>query len=403
MFRKTRSSWVAALRERFLPVGLLTFVLTALLVPTMVGLAVADQWDETLAKAKKEGKLVAALGGSASRNYRPIFKIFEKKFGIQTVVSTGGGGLQTDRLLAERRAGRYAVDIFMVGPTVGNTRIVAHGAADPIKPLLFLRDVVDQSLWYRGRHHYSDPQQKYIFAMSGGADFAPVAMRFNTNNLPVKDAMKIDSVWTYLDKRFTGKVVALPPTAAGSLGTYVTVQVHPDLGEKYLRRFFDPELDIQFTHDFRQVADGVAQGKYTMAIFAGAAGRDIDRLGRRGLPVKNFGRLLKRPIKERPLLQGSGSSNSLMVINRRPHPNAATVFVNWFLSKEGQTLMQTKSARTPDQSFRNDITDMGKVNPAEIRRPDVDYMTFSHDAEVLKKQSWALKNAAKLYRQIRGK
>ncbi len=180
-----------------MPVGLLTFVLTALLVPTMVGLAVADQWDETLAKAKKEGKLVAALGGSASRNYRPIFKIFEKKFGIQTVVSTGGGGLQTDRLLAERRAGRYAVDIFMVGPTVGNTRIIAHGAADPIKPLLFLPDVVDQSLWYRGRHHYSDPQQKYIFAMSGGADFAPVAMRFNTNNLPVKEAMKIDSVWTY--------------------------------------------------------------------------------------------------------------------------------------------------------------------------------------------------------------
>ena len=83
------------------------------------------------------------------------------------------------------------------------------------------------------------------------------------------------------------------------------------------------------------------------------------------------------------------------------HPYASKLFVNWFLSKEGQTLMHTKSARTPDQTFREDVTEMGKVNPAEIRRPDVDYMNFSHNPKVLGRQSWALKNAAKLYRQIR--
>ena len=227
-------------------------------------------------------------------------------------------------------------------------------------------------------------------------------MRFNTNKLPIKEAKKIDSVWTFLDKRFAGKVVALPPTAAGALGTYITAQVHPDLGVNYLRRFFDPEVNIQFTVDFRQLADGVAKGKYTMAIFSGSAGRDIDRLGRRGLPVANFGPILERPIKERPLLQGSGSGNNLMVINRRPHPYAAKLFVNWFLSKEGQTIMHTKSKRVPDQSFRDDITEMGRVNEAEIRRPEIDYMTFTHDPVVLKKQQWSLKNAVKLYRQIRG-
>ncbi len=379
----------------------LVAVLMAVLLPNFVNIAVADEWADTLAKAKKEGKLVAALGGTASRNYRPIFKIFEEKFGIKTVVSTGGGGLQADRMLAERRAGRFAVDIFMVGPTIGTSRIIANNAADSIKDQLFLPNVVDQSLWYKGRHQYSDAQQKYIFAVSGNAEFAPMAMRFNTNKLSVKDAMKIKSSWEFLDKRFRGKVVALPPTSAGALGTYVTVQFHPDFGEGFLRRFFDPETEIQFTQDFRQLADGVAKGKYTMAIFAGAAGRDIDRLGRRGLPVANYGRLLKKPIKERPLLQGSGSGNNLMVVNRRPNPNAAKLFVNWFLSKEGQTIMHTKSARDPDQSFREDVTEMGKVNPAEIRRPDVDYMTFAHNPEVLKKQNWALKNAAKLYRQIR--
>ncbi len=93
------------LSMRLTPVELLAFLLTALLVLVMASVSGADTWDEILAKAKKEGKLVAALGGSASRNYRPIFKYFEKKFGIRTVVSTGGGTRQTYRLLAERVAG----------------------------------------------------------------------------------------------------------------------------------------------------------------------------------------------------------------------------------------------------------------------------------------------------------
>ncbi len=228
-------------------------------------------------------------------------------------------------------------------------------------------------------------------------------MRFNTNKLSIKEAKKIDSVWSFLDKRFAGKIVAIPPTAGGSAGTYLVAQVHPDLGEKYLRRLFDPELNVQFLLDHRQIADGVAKGKYIMAIFAGSAGRDIDRLRRRGLPVANFGRLLDKPIKERPLLQGTGSGNNLMVVNRRPHPYATKLFVNWFLSKEGQTIMHTKSARQPDQSFRNDIKDMGKVNPDEIRRSDIDYITLAHDPGVAKIQTRLLKNGEKLYLDSRRK
>ncbi len=403
MLRKNCSGDLAQLRVRQTRLDLLAFLLAGSLVLAMEGLSRADTWDETVAKAKKEGKLVAALGGSASRNYRPVFKYFEDKFGIRTVVSTGGGSKQTDRLLAERGAGKYKVDLLMVGPSIGNRRIIPNSVADPIKPLLFLPDVVDQSLWYKGKHYYSDPEQKYIFALSANAEFSPIGMRFNTNKLPIKEAKKIDSVWMFLDKRFAGQIVALPPASAGATGTYIVAQTHPDLGEKYLRRFFDPELDVQFTMDFRQLADGVARGKYTMAIFAGSAGRDIDRLGRRGLPVANFGRILEQPVKERPRLEGTGSGNSLMVINRRPHPYAAKLFINWFLSKEGQTIMHTKSERTPDQSFRADVTEMGKVNEAEIRRPGIDYMSFAHDPVMLKQRVRAAKNAETLYQQIRGR
>ncbi|MFB3060217.1 MAG: ABC transporter substrate-binding protein, partial [Candidatus Binatia bacterium] len=376
MLRRNRSEKVAQLRVRLTPLDLLAFLLAGLLVLTVVGLSGAYTWDETLAAAKKEGKLVVVLGGSASRNYRPVFKTFEDKYGIRTVVSTGSGRGQANRLLAERGARRYEVDIIMTGGTTGNARLIPNGVPDPIGPELFLPEVLDKSLWYQGRHYYSDPEEKYIFSFSGGAEFTPIAMRFNTDKLPIKEAKRIDSVWTFLDKkRFTGQIVALPPTIAGAGGTYFTVQVHPDLGVEYLRRFFDPELDVKFIQDYRQVADGVARGKYTMAIFVGSGGRDIDRLGKQGLPVASFSQILKKPVKERPTLQGTGSSNSIMVVNRRPHPNAARLFLNWLLSKEGQTVIQTKSTRAADQSFRVDVTEHGKVIPAEMRRPGVEYLT----------------------------
>jgi len=401
MRSRNRSAKVAQLRARLTPMDLLVFLLAGLLVLAMVGLSGASEWDETLAKAKEEGKFVAVLGGGASRNYRPIFKYFEDKFGIRTVVSTGGGRRQADRILAERGAGKYKVDIFMVGGTSGLQRILPNRAADPIPPLLFLPEVVDKSLWYKGKHYYSDPEEKYIFAFAGRVRRSPIEMRFNTNKLSIEEAKKIDSMWTFLDKRFAGNIVAIPP-GPGAGATYFTAMFHPDLGEKYLRRFFSPELNVKFSSDYRLISDGVARGKYTMAIFAGSAGRDIDRLGRRGLPVANFGRLLERPIKERPILEGTGAQNNIIVINRRPHPYATKIFINWFFSKEGQTIRQTKSERIPDQTFREDVTERGKVVKSEMRRPGVDYLTIGHNPVFAKKQTWAIKRSQELYKKSRG-
>ncbi len=363
----------------------------------------SETWDETVAAAKKEGQLVVVLGGSASRNYRPVFKHFEDKFGIRTVVSTGSGRKQADRILAERAGGKHEVDIIMVGGTTSVVRLMPNGVLDPIVPILFHPEVVDQSLWMKGRHLFSDPEEKYVFAFSGTADLAPILMRFNTDKLPIEEAKKIDSVWTFLDKRFTGEIVALPPTTAGAGGTYFVVPVHPDLGEKYLRRFYDPELKVNFIQDYRQIADGVAKGKYTMAIFVGSAGRDIDRLGRQGLPVASFTRVIDKPLKERPVVGGSGASNNIMVANKRPHPNAAKLFVNWFLSKEGQTVMHTKSERTPDQTFRMDVTEMGKVNKRDLRKPGVEYLTPEHDPEVQKNRVQVMKRSEDLFHEVRGK
>ena len=52
------------IRVKFM--SLLTFLLAVPLVLAMQGLYTADTWDDTLAAARKEGKLVVVLGGAAA-------------------------------------------------------------------------------------------------------------------------------------------------------------------------------------------------------------------------------------------------------------------------------------------------------------------------------------------------
>ncbi len=57
-----------------------------------------------------------------------------------------------------------------------------------------------------------------------------------------------------------------------------------------------------------------------------------------------------------------------MLLKQSPHPNAAKVFVNWFLSREGQSLYQEVMNTRFDyvESMREDISK--ESIPAEYRR-----------------------------------
>ena len=92
-----------------------------------------------------------------------------------------------------------------------------------------------------------------------------------------------------------------------------------------------------------------------------------------------------------------------MVASKRPHPNVSKLFLNWFLSKEGQTVMQTMSDRTPDQTFRVDVTERGKVRKSDMREPGVEYLTLEHDPAIQKKRLAEMKRAEDLYLEVRRK
>ncbi len=123
-----------------------------------------QEWKALIEKAKKEGKLTVALGGSASRNLRHVYKAFEKKYGIDVALGGGRGSLVTARLRSEQAAGIFSVDLVQIGVASTNKVLLADKMLAPIPPLFLLPEVKDQSLWLDGHHWWGDPAtKKYVF------------------------------------------------------------------------------------------------------------------------------------------------------------------------------------------------------------------------------------------------
>ena len=66
----------------------------------------------------------------------------------------------------------------------------------------------------------------------------------------------------------------------------------------------------------------------------------------------------------------SSAFGQVALMNRAPHPNAAKVFVNWLLSREGQSALQ-RIISTPGEAKNSRRMDVPKEHiPAAERRRD---------------------------------
>src|SRR5256885_4413805 len=132
----------------------------------------------------------------------------------------------------------------------------------------------------------------------------------------------------------------------------------PELGPEFIRRLFGT-MNITYGKDRRQITDWLVQGKFAICLGC----RDAPRAKTQGLPVDEFD---TGGWKEGESLSTGGGSISL--IKGAPHPNAARAFINWFLSRKGQTALQKSNdlyGELPPNSRRIDIPK--DVLPAENR------------------------------------
>ena len=332
------------------------------------------KWQATIQAAKNEGKLVYH-SGNASEAY---FQEFHKKFPEinLTQILTRGGAAAEQRLMAERRAGVYVADIVHLGAGSGSA-LASAGALDPLAPYMILPEVLDQSKWFAGRHYFADKERKYLFkyASNPGSDIS-----YNTKLLS-PDTIK--SYWDILDQRWKGKIVTYDPGARGSrLFSYF--YYNPELGPNYLRRLF-AEMELTASRDRRQITDWLAAGKFAIALRTAPDASTLNQARAQGLPVNWFA-----PAHFKEAVAISAGPAHIAVVNRAPHPNAAKLFVNWFLSREGQVMVQNLAATQGDgvDSLRIDIPK--DMIPADYRRGektklfDMDAPEYANDDPVSK-------------------
>ncbi len=326
------------------------------------------EWEETLAKAQEEGELSAALGSGATREFRPFYKHFQDLFGIRVILSGGSGSAASQRILAERAAGQFTVDIAQTGASSANGVLIPNNVIAPLEPLLFREDVLDLSKWYEGKFFWGDATLKYLFIYSANHNDPGIVI-----NTDLVDGSEITSYWDLLDPKYNGMHISGDLADAGGSSTFHFLFGHPDLGPEFLTRYAT-ETGLAMISDGRVAASWMVEGTKAISMHLGGTySQLIDDLAERGLPVRKL---------THSMIEGTtlsvGSIDQIMALADPPNPNAQKLFLNWLLSPEGQLTAQ--NVANDIDSHRNEIPkDM--VTPEERRQDGIDYIFVATDPD----------------------
>ncbi len=329
-----------------------------------------EEWEKTLRAAEGEGQLT--LYGCCY-DYDRILEGFKKKYPkIKVTTVLAAGGQLGSRVLAERRGDKYIPDVFSTGANTIHDVLYKAQALDPFKPALIFPEILDLSKWYEGEHRYIDPEKRYIFAFVANSQSGQISY-----NVQRVNPSGFKSYWDLLNSKWKGKMASLDPTIFGMGAALQFFYYHSELGPAFIRKLYG-EMQAALSRDPRQMTDWLASGKVSLCIRC-TAGGEVEKGKQHGLPIDY--------LDTEDWKEGGGSSaagGTLGLPSRAPHPNAAKVFVNWFLSREGQSAMQKLGRPDAHNSRRIDIPKDGvdaynKLEPGkkyfDLARPEYQDMT----------------------------
>ena len=318
-------------------------------------------WDKIVQAAEKEGQVTVYIGGYGAVIDAGIFQKAYPK--IKVVSVTGSGTDLTGRIATERRAGKYLPDVYSSGGNSLYQILYTGKMLDPIKPALVLPEVTDPSKWFESKHKYVDKEGQYIFVYEANVSNGGGAS-YNTQLL---NPQEFKSYWDFVNPKLKGRIVSIDIRKVRGAGIpWQFLYYHPALGPKYIRRLFT-EMEPTMTADLRQAVDWLATGKFNLCIPTQGSG--ITKAQNQGLPVNSFD-----PYHFKEGVNLSSAFGSIALMNRAPHPNAAKVFINWYLSREGQALFQ-KTISIPGDPKNSRRVDVPKdhIPPEEQRRDKMNY------------------------------
>lgn len=336
------------------------------------------KWEDTLKAAHKEGNVII-YSSEGAEGRQALTQAFKKRYQLDIeYVSSGRSSMLTQKIFTERRAGLYMVDAFISGSTGMVTELKPAGILDRVEPELILPDVTEpeklQQLWFGGSLYFIDETTRFILSFSAYPSF-PLA--FNTEIVRPEE---IRSYKDLLKPKFKEKIILSNPTIAGSGAKWFQIQSNYIMNLDYMKELAKQNPLIM--DDLRLMADWIARGKYYVGIAPKPV--EITEFQRAGAPVDFY-----TPVEGTYLTSGGGN---IVIIKKRPNPNATRIFLNWLLTQEGQSIFTQVSER---QSRRLDIS-LGDISQNKLRQAGAKYFE-SEKEDILIKSDESYKVAKEVF------
>jgi iron(III) transport system substrate-binding protein len=317
----------------------------------------AQEWDQVLAAAKREGKVVVS-GVTGEEARKALTQEFEAKFPEIKLEYTGLTGREiAPRILAERRAGQKLWDVMITGANTINRVFKPAGALGDLRPALILPEVKGDRQWYGGLDFgFVDREKKYTYAF---VSYVQIPVRVNRTTI---SSSELSSPKQLIDPKFAGKISMDEPRAPGSGAASLAVLMTA-YGEDFVKRLLTDQR-LVFTRDKRQQAEWLIRGRYPVAI--GVAGNTLVEFRARGL-----GKDLE--VMRTPVQLLNFGNGTLALMEGAPHPSSARVYINWVLSKAAQEPF----ARATLQNSRR--TDVPVVDAESLPNPEILKQSLRND------------------------
>jgi len=273
-------------------------------------LAPASAWSQTspdpklIEGAKKEGQLVYYTTMTLDQS-KAVIDRFEKKYGIRATLFRTGGGPLLNKIFTESRGGRHDWDVVV-------------GRGEMVLPMMQRKLLAS----------YRSPESKMIDEQLVDKEGFWTAYYVNSYVLGwhTKLVKREDVPKTYdalLNPKWKGGLISLDTEAYGMFEGLKGVW-GKEKTIAYFRKLaaMDPVLKRGNTE---RVQLAVA-GEYSLII---AYNQTIQRMTSRGAPIDWLA-----------LEPAVTQVNPVMIGSKAPHPNAARLFYDFIISKEGQEMLR---------------------------------------------------------------
>ncbi|MCG6533596.1 MAG: ABC transporter substrate-binding protein [Syntrophales bacterium LBB04] len=333
------------------------------------------EWNRAVESAKQEGKVLVYSTPSGDV-IRSVAEAFEKKYGIKVEWVVGRGEELAQRMQTERNAGIKAVDVVISGGPSTQTVMKPLGLLGRLDAMLMLPEVLDPQAWITKHIPYLDKDHT-------GLAMLATLQRYITRNTTMVSANEITAYKDLLNPKWKGKITVNDPTVAGTASAFFTMLAvdvwGPEETKEFMRQFVKQEPAV--TRDRRLQAEWVARGKYALSVATNL--ENVIDFIKLGSPIDSF------KMKEGSMV-GPGAGGLAVAISPA-HPNAAKVFVNWLLTKDGHAVF-VKAYGSP--GIRKDAP--GEGIPQQMV-PDADEKIYEDDEESILYRDKTIKMAKEIF------